>query len=193
MIWSILIPTVSRRKLLLDSLIYKLTQQVVALSVKDGVDYWEQIQILRDPRDHELVGVKRNDLLACAEGKYVSFFDDDDEPADDYVAQHIKAFAHNTDCVSLRGIMTTDGERPEIFEHSLQYMEWRETSNPIKYERYPNHLNAIRAEIAQRFRFPEKNFGEDHAWSTAIHRAEAIKTEFYIDKILYHYNYRTKK
>lgn len=193
MIWSILILTIDQRKDLLESLMYKLTQQVVQLSRKTGINYLEKIQLLQDPRGSGVTkGEKRNALLQTAEGKYVCFFDDDDEPAEDYVERIIEALKCEPDCVSLRGIMTTNGANPELFEHSLQYKEWRTTQNKIKYERYPNHLNTIRADIAKRFRFPEIDFGEDHNWSTALHRSGLLKKEYYIDQVLYHYLFRTK-
>lgn len=125
-------------------------------------------------------------------------------------------------CLSLRGVLTENGGPPQIFEHSVKYNEWltkpdapckyeehsvkysdwqrdnsiafdKETKLPIKYERYPNHLNTIRASVAKQFRFPETSHGEDHAWSKALHESGLLKSEGYIDKILYYYLYRSNK
>ena len=89
--------------------------------------------------------------------------------------------------------MTTNGENPEIFEHSLQYNEWKTTDNFVKYERYPNHLNCMRADIAKQFHFPDKNFGEDHDWSKKVHESGLLKNEFYTEKLLYHYRFISNK
>jgi hypothetical protein len=89
--------------------------------------------------------------------------------------------------------MTTNGGNPEIFEHSLKYKQWRTTTNEIKFERGINHLNLVRASIAKQFKFPEINHGEDHKWATKLQDSGLLKTEYYIDEILYYYNYRTTK
>lgn len=194
MMLSILIPTTSDRKDFYNSLMANLSRQVKNLSDKDGIDYWREVQILKDPRGEEFsIGEKRNALLKTAEGKYVCFFDDDDRPSEDYLEMIIEGIRYNPDCLSLRGIMTTDGINPEVFEHSLKYNEWKTTENEVKYERYPNHLNVIRADIAKRFKFPEISMGEDHDWSTQVFKSGLLKKEFYIDKVLYHYQYRTIK
>jgi len=138
-------------------------------------------------------GDKRNELLDKAKGDYLCFFDDDDWPCADYVDILLEAIKTNPDCISLRGVMTTSGENPEVFEHSIKYSEWKTTQNKIKYERYPNHLNAIRASIAKQFRFPDKTFGEDHEWARKIFQSGLIKTEFYTDEVLYYYRYTPKK
>jgi hypothetical protein len=54
-------------------------------------------------------------------------------------------------------------------------------------------LNCIKASIAKQFKFPEINHGEDTQWATQIKESGLLKKEVYIDKILYHYQYVTKK
>jgi hypothetical protein len=93
----------------------------------------------------------------------------------------------------LRGIITFDGETPELFEHSIKYKEYKTVDNPVKYERYPNHLNCIKSSIAKQFKFPEINHGEDTDWATQIFNSGLIKTEHYIDSVMYHYNFITRK
>jgi len=172
------------------------------------------------------IGFKRNALLQNCKSEYTCFIDDDDAISKDYLKIIIDTLSDNPgiDCLSLRGIMTTDGHNPEVFEHSIQYNDWltkpdapckyeqhsvkysnwendnsirydRSTSErlPIKYIRFPNHLNVIRADIAKQFKFPETNYGEDHAWSKALHESGLLKNEVYIDEVLYYYKYRSKK
>lgn len=163
-------------------------------------EFWQQtlpyagdIELLWDDRMDITKGEKRNDLLQRASGKYVSYHDDDDWPEPHYIKLLMKAAESDCDCASLKGIITWDGINPEIFEHSLKYKEWRTTQNEVKYERFPNHLNMIRSEIAKQFFFPHKDHGEDFDWSTLVHQSGALKTEFYIPEVIYNYRYSTKK
>ena len=140
------------------------------------------------------IGEKRNWLLDRAEGEYLCFFDDDDMPTPNYIKLLMKALESKQDCCSLKGIITFDGQNPEVFEHSIKYREWKTTTNDNpKYERPPNHLNAIKSTIAKRFRFPEINHGEDSQWSEAIFKSGLIQTEAYIEEVLYNYLYISKK
>ena len=86
-----------------------------------------------------------------------------------------------------------DGQMPKYFEHSIKYNEYNTTQNFITYERYPNHLNVIKREIAVQFKFPEINFGEDTDWATQINKSGLLKKETYIDQVLYYYNYISNK
>jgi glycosyltransferase involved in cell wall biosynthesis len=183
MILSILIPTIKKREMFFNDLMANLLEQIGN----------SDVEILVDKSETDSIGTKRNELLRGASGEYVCFFDDDDLPGKDYISTLLEAIEINPDCVSLRGIMTTNGSNPEIFEHSLKYKSWRTTNNKIKYERYPNHLNCIRADIAKQFKFPEINHGEDYDWSKRLHESGLLKTEYYTDKILYYYRYLSNK
>jgi glycosyltransferase involved in cell wall biosynthesis len=195
---SILIPTTRRRRrflqCILDILYTQLGEQPAITQTGRLVRHaFPNVEILVDPCEHCKIGEKRNELLKAAAGEYVCFVDDDDRVSGDYVETLMTGIELGVDCVSLRGVMTTNGQNPEIFEHSLKYGAYKTTDNPVKYERYPNHLNCIRADIAKRFKFQAKNWGEDTEWATQIHRSGALKTEYYIDKILYFYDYIANK
>ena len=181
---TILIPTIPDRQHMLVSLCNELYRQI---------DGWG-VKILPDDRINITIGEKRNYLLQSCTSEYFCFFDDDDWPEPTYVQDILKAISNKPDCASLRGIMTTNGDRPEIFEHSLRYKYWRESSTGnIRYERTNNHLNAIRTEIGQKFSFPNMSHGEDHRWSSALAESGLLKNEYYIDKILYNYRYVSNK
>lgn len=154
---------------------------------------FSDIEILINTNEHNTIGKKRNELLDKAKGKYVCFFDDDDQPGKNYIFTLMRGIEEDPDCISLRGIMTTDGQNPELFEHSIKYSSWKTTDNTIKYERNPNHLNCIRASIAKQFAFPEINHGEDHKWSQKLQESGLLKKEYYTEEILYHYKYVTNK
>lgn len=156
----------------------------------------DEIEICTEKDNREKsIGEKRNLLLERANGKYVAFFDDDDKPSDNYIELLLEGIEKDVDCCSLKGIITTDGADPRIYEHSLKYSEWRTNGDDaaVKYERPPNHLNCIKSEIAKQFKFPETYHGEDHVWSMAIQKSGLLKTEHYIDQVIYYYNYNSKK
>lgn len=182
---SILIPTIRRHDKFLTNLKTELHAQMLP--------YAGEIEILIDGSEYDSVGEKRNRLLEKATGKYICYLDADDYPSENYIALLMEAANADCDCASLRGMYSVDGVDDGIFEHSIIYKEWQTTNNIVKYERYPNHLNLIRSEIAKQFKFPEKNHGEDHDWSKQIHESGALRTEHYIPDIIYNYRYLTNK
>jgi len=179
---SILIPTIEKRKHLLKRLISELYDQDLT-----------GVQLLPFLDDSLTIGEKRNWLLDASSGEYVCFIDDDDLVNKDYISTLMKGIETQPDCISLRGVMTTNGGNPEVFEHSIKYNAYKTTNNFIKYERYPNHLNCIKASIAKQFRFPSINHGEDTDWATQIHNSGLLKHEYYTDVMLYQYLYNTNK
>lgn len=182
---SILIPTIRRHDRHLTHLLLDLRSQILP--------YAGEIEILIDREENDSVGMKRNRLLQRATGEYLCFFDSDDIPAEHYIECIMDAAESGDDCASLMGMYYINDRFDGIFEHSIKYDKWATTDRSIKYERYPNHLNLIRSDIAKKFSFPEINHGEDHDWSTQIHNAGVLKTEFLIPEIIYHYKYETKK
>ena len=185
---SILIPSLTSRSSQLVDLKGELFRQMIDCKAED------ELEIITEVDNRELsIGAKRNILLRKATGDYLCFHDDDDIPSLSYVRQIINAIKSNPDCCSLTGVMTWDGGDPELFEHSIKYSEYRTTNNPIKYERYPNHLNAIKSIIAKKFNFPEINHGEDTDWARQIYNSGLLKKEAEIKGVLYHYNYKTEK
>jgi len=186
-ILSILIPTTPDRIDQLTLLMDNLYTQIAATGRGN------EIELCVNEDDGRLsIGAKRNQLLDLSVGKYIAFFDSDDLPGEPYINVLLDGINSGADCVSLRGIMTTNGERPEIFEHSIRYNEYKTTENFIKYERYPNHLNCIKSSIAKQFRFPDINHGEDTDFATQIYRSELLKNEYYSEEIIYHYQYVDK-
>jgi glycosyltransferase involved in cell wall biosynthesis len=140
------------------------------------------------------VGYKRNVLVGMAMGDYLDFIDDDDRIGENYFKRLFEGIEQNVDCCSLRGVITENGVNPLIFEHTIKYKAYK--TNPeteaIRYERYPNHLNCIRSSIAKQFVFPDKNHGEDTDFATQIFNSGLLKTEYYIDEVIYFYEWMKK-
>lgn len=191
---AILIPTLPERKEKFNSLVAVLKNQVFAC----GYEWGKDIAMLSDDTAKGLmtIGEKRNKLMFSESftADYGAFIDDDDRIAPYYIKHIMEGIEKGVDACSLRGIITSDGQNPELFEHSMRYTEWKtNTTGGIKYFRPNNHLNAIKREIMQRFPFKEISHGEDRIWSEAIQVSGLIKTEHYIDEVIYHYDFIPNK
>lgn len=192
MLLQILIPTLPERRDMFIRLEQELDRQILECGLRRDDD----VLIVSDPapRGEKTIGHKRNGLLQAATADYVAFFDDDDRPNARYILNVMEGINKGVDACSLRGIITWDGQNPEVFEHSIKYDAWKtNNTGDIKYFRCPNHLNAIKREIAQQFKFPEINREEDIDWSMQIQNSGLIKTEHYIDEVIYHYDYIPNK
>lgn len=136
------------------------------------------------------IGAKRNFLLSLAKGEYVVFADDDDLVSNDYISQIISATITNPDAIGFKGWITTNG---------IMRKEWRISKNygyeqkGGVYYRYNNHLSPVKREIALQIGFPDISHGEDFDYAKRLHESGLIKTEVFIDKHLYHYDYKTSK
>lgn len=176
---SILIPTLTDRTESFNKVYHQLNTQAT-----------DEVEIVALADSGELtIGAKRNLLLERAKGEYLAYVDDDDEVSSDYIETLLKAIESKPDCVSLRGVITWKGQNPELFEHSIKYEAYNTTDNPIKYERFPNHLNCIKSSIAKQFKFPETSFGEDTDFAVQLKDSGLLKKEIFVDKVLYHYLY----
>ena len=116
------------------------------------------------------VGTKRQRLIERAAGHYVAHVDDDDWVSHDYVKKvlaAIHASDFEADCVTLSGIVTTNGEKPEVFEHSIEHACWYKDATG-KNCRTPNHLNAIRREHVLKAGFTDMEHGEDIEFSKRV-------------------------
>lgn len=178
---SILIPTLVNRRTMRQSLVHKLYEQFKALSIEGLVEV-----IVDEDKGEKSIGTKRTDLVKRAKGEYIMFLDDDDDVADNYIESIVAALADgDVDCVSFGGITIDQNGTGKAFVHSLRYSEYSEDDN--LYYRPPNHLNAVRKEIAVRHPFPDQNFSEDTEYSMAMVRAGALRSERFIPYPLYLY------
>jgi glycosyltransferase involved in cell wall biosynthesis len=161
---------------------------------RQALSYPGQIEFMWDSDPNATIGAKRNKLLNQSHFKYIVFIDDDDAISENYIELLMQAAATDCDCASLKGVYSVDGKEDGVFEHSIKYNEWK--TNPlgseVKYIRTPNHLSMLRASIAKQFKFPDTSWGEDHDWSKQIHESGLLKTEYYINDIIYYYNKLTK-
>jgi glycosyltransferase involved in cell wall biosynthesis len=149
---------------------------------------------LIDNRDSNTsIGQKRNSLLALSKKDYVAFIDDDDLVSEDYISILLNSIQEFPDCVSLNGIITTDGTDEHKFIHSLKYKMYSENKDLKEYYRPPNHLNCIKSSIAKQVSFIHKNYGEDTDWALELMSKNILKTEKTISQVIYFYQYIKNK
>ena len=154
---SLLICSVSERAEKLQRLLEVLTKQIT-----------NEVEILHLVDDGEMtIGEKRNELCQAAVGEYCAFIDDDDMVSDDYVEKVLKALESSPDCATLTGIVYFPNGSSRLFDHSIEHDGWF-TGQDGNYYRTPNHLNAIKTEIVQRFGFKLISFGEDQDFAKRV-------------------------
>lgn len=135
------------------------------------------------------LGDNRQQMRVAASGDYINFIDDDDIVPDDYV-DTILPLLDGIDYVGFRLQCFIDGEPHSKTFHSLKYPEWN--SDQDGAYRDISHVNPILRTKALSATM-EGGFGEDHRWADALREKKVLKTEHYIDRIMYLYYSRTVK
>lgn len=144
------------------------------------------------------VGGTRQWMIENAPADYVSFVDDDDLVAGDYVARVMKVLdsPDPPDVVGFRLRYFLDGVQAGVAVHSynavnisavLRERSWR------KYDRQPNHLNPVRRSIALRVGYKMLDTGEDGDYATRMGKLSPRPREVFIDAYQYDYLDRSKK
>lgn len=178
---SILIPTLPER--------YQILKRLTTILDRTKNDNVE-IRFHDAGRSVMSTGEKRNKLLESAEGDYFCFIDDDDVVPEYYISEMLNAISQNPDVITFIGYMTTDRQNRQDFTIKLgsEYV----TRNNHHY-RFPNHLCAFKRELVGHVKFPHINVGEDYQWAKRIHDLKILKSEVHINKVMYHYDFNSKK
>ncbi len=186
MILSILIRTLPWRHETFNFIYNKLLSQRATLCLEKFVE------ILPDDRGKDVSsGQKANDLIRKAQGKYVVFIDDDDDVAEYYIDEMVKACRYDMDCVAINGHMTTDGRDKIRWRLSKNYENVTIIENGEQiYLRKTNHITAVKREHALKAPFPNVSNAEDKGYSEGVNRF--LKSEFVIQKPMYHYKYSSQ-
>lgn len=187
---SILIPTIGNRKKLLYQLLSEFHRQMENSNSNDFIEI-----LIEDDEGGCSVGAKRQLLLERAKGYYIVFCDDDDEVSVDYISSIIEAAKIKPDVIGFSGFMTTDNTNRENFKISkdLPYITISDPNGKKEFLRYNNHLSPIKREIAIQIGYKDLRFGEDYDYAKRLKESGLVKTEYYINKDLYHYKYVKEK
>lgn len=184
MLLSILIASITGRERQLATLIEELSTQI-----KD-CDAVELIEVIHCTDNRQMsIGAKRQALLEAATGAYIVYCDDDDQLSNNYLSEVLKALLTLPDCVGFNGTMTTNGKQSERWEISMRNKIWGKKHG--RYLRHTNHLTPVKRDIAIKVGFKDIRHSEDYEYSMGL--IPHLKTEVFIDKELYYYNYISKK
>jgi hypothetical protein len=198
--WLICVPTVPARAAKLERLLTLLLPQTEAFSGRVKVLAWLNVGVPR------LAEIRDAMVEQAAEEawEYVSFLDDDDLIATDFVhAIYTEAMERRRpDHVGFWLDYYRDGQRMGRVQHSLKWPRWATLKVPEgRTEEYPRgyrlvrdftHIDPIRTEIAQWGRFSKARPGEaeDRVWCQQLRERLArhlSSTEVFIDRSLYTY------
>ncbi len=136
------------------------------------------------------IGKKRQNLLEQATGEWVCFIDDDDWIAADYIDRILKALEPAPDCVGFLISCTTNGGRPVMAIASKRYPHWAENHDGYAHVRTIYHKTPVRREIALKVGFPDLRYGEDKPYAVGV--MKHVKTEVFIEAVMYHYRFRSE-
>lgn len=137
-----------------------------------------------------MLGQKRNVMVDMAQGKYVVFVDDDDRLEPDYLTSLLIAIHYHSDAdvITFLVSVSLNGGTPKLCRYSKDFR--RDHNTRTGYERLPNHICAVKRELAQQVSFPNVAYGEDSAYSKLL--LPLLKTEHHIPRVLYHYDYNAE-
>lgn len=149
------------------------------------------IELLIDASDRKTpTGTKRNNLISRATGEYFQFIDDDDIVAGCFIKDILWGLRDSPDCVTFRGWMTNNGGNRREWTIKLGSGYYEKDGH---YYRWPNHLAVMKKSLVQHIKFPDIWITEDYIWSKAVNDQRVLKTEYHIDKPIYHYDYWDNK
>ena len=146
-----------------------------------------EIMILTDNKSM-MLGEKRNVMVDAARGEYVQFVDDDDRVADDMISSVLAATVERPDVITFLASVSINGAEPKPCSYRLQWR--RDVNTDTEYRRLPNHICAVRRELALKAPFPALPYREDSGYSKLLR--PLLKTEHHIPRVLYHYDYSTE-
>ena len=189
--WEILILTQPSREIFLSQLMALLGPQITKAAGQVCVTIGQFNREASLGENREWI---RRDL---ATADYISFFDDDDLPAPDFIEKILPVLG-NVDQVGFNVECFSDKVRLGTAFHSLQYGRWYQTVNgrlggePGGFYRDISHINPMRRELALRCKMAG-GIGEDCRWANDMRALGVVKTEIYIDEIMYFYLWRGNK
>lgn len=149
-----------------------------------------EIKVLLDNRKVTL-SEKRNQAIANAKGKFITFVDDDDKVEPDYIDKLLEAIRdnHDADCIVFDVMVHGFRKEPKVCKYGKDLTH---KEDPTAFYRWPNHVMAFRTEISQRYKYEVSRSGLDEDTRWASRAKQDIGKEVRIDKVLYHYMYDPK-
>jgi hypothetical protein len=176
--YDLLIPTIPHRHAFLCELLAELDRQW-----QPGVG----VRVYRDNLQATL-REKNQALLESSGADYVSWLDDDDWLAPNYLDLVMHALRDGPDYVGFQVHWSIDGVTQLPVEHSLAHQGW--VNGPDRLTRDITALNPIRRELALLGRWDFcQDHGADRSWAQQVTASGRVKTEVFIPAIMYHYRF----
>lgn len=169
---SILIATLGWRSESFNKLISTLLPQLEGKEI-EIVAFWNNGEYS--------IGDIRQALLEDAKGEYICFVDDDDMVPDWYCDEIISHLGKDYVGFEVE-LFNEDKKMPRVY-HSIRYGVWH--NDETGYYRGVTHLNPIKRQLALLGSFGSQGIGEDESWSRTV--TPHVRTENYIDKVMYYY------
>ena len=177
--WSILIPTLVERSDKLTRLLTSIHEKRQRICPTLKIEFC----ISCDNREKS-VGLKREELLKGAKGKYMSFVDDDDDLTDAYFEDALACIQGGFHVSRLRGQMSQ-----YTFTHSIENKLTDPMARDEVFLRPPNHLNVMLTDIGNLIRFKDASRGEDLDWTIRLAKTGFLRSEYQSDYSRIHYIY----
>lgn len=180
--WSVLIPTLVGREAGLQNVLRSVREKIARIAPDLRVEYCVDV----DNRETS-IGMKRERMLQSAKGKYVSFIDDDDEITDAYIEDLRETIHGNYHVMRLYGQMSQYN-----FIHSTEmtiHTPMASLDHPPRFQRPPNHLNPMMADVAKLIHYKNAVHGEDLDWALSMLRHGFLTNEYRREPIQVHYIY----
>ena len=138
------------------------------------------------------IGSKRQGMVNLAQGQYLTFIDDDDRIADDYIELIMKTlYDHpDVDCVVYNVICNINNSFDKLCKYGIEF-EYGDINGGLEWRGKPAHTMVYKSSIAKNHLFMDMNRGEDVNW--VVRACKDIVSQVRIDKVLYYYdaNYST--
>jgi hypothetical protein len=177
--YDLLIATIPHRHGKLCELLAELGRQMVP-----GVG----VRVFRSQYGVPRLPVKMQALLDSSAAEYVSWLDDDDWVAPDYLERVMKALAGRPDYVGFEVAYTRDGQPMGRIEHSLRHGRWDDQGGVLV--RDITALNPIRRDLALLGKWDyEHDHGADGHWAWQVRQTGRVRDEVFIGEPMYHYRY----
>ena len=186
MILSILIPTIVGR----ETSYVRLANDLISQRAK--VSDLNEVEIIPVKDNKEIsIGLKRQQLIEKAKGEYVVFIDDDDSVNGQYINKIISTLKDfKPDAIGFKIECMIDGKGPFMASASNTWQDWAENKGGFKYVRTPYQKTPIKREIALQIGYKDMRYGEDYDYSKRLKESGLIKSESFIDEVMYYYNFK---
>lgn len=176
---SFLIPTIPGRESSLQRLVGSVREKMARIAPE--LKY--EISLGFDNKEQS-IGMKRQNMIQAAAGKYSVFIDDDDEITDAYIEDLAETVRGSYPVMRLRGQISQ-----YTFTHSLENKLTDSMARGEVFLRPPNHLNPMMTDVAKLIHYKDAIRGEDLDWTIRMARAGFLTHECKSDDSRIHYIY----